>query len=89
VVQVLIRPQRIRLSSPIKSEVPSSANRMPVTIERLLFLGHRTEFHVRAATGQTLMVWQQEPPSVGLAPGQPAMIEWAAQDTFVFPHEAP
>ncbi|WP_457093782.1 ABC transporter ATP-binding protein [Microvirga sp. P5_D2] len=86
-VHVLVRPQKIRLV-PGESEIEPSSNRLPITIERLLFLGHRTEFHVRAATGQMLMTWQQEPPSADLAAGQLAMIEWAAQDTFVFPREA-
>ena len=47
-----IRPERLHLAA---GAVPDGANAWPVTIERVIYLGHRLELRLRAADGGTLL----------------------------------
>jgi ABC-type Fe3+/spermidine/putrescine transport system ATPase subunit len=79
--QVLVRPQRMTVL-PAGAAADAGCNRIPVEVERVMFLGHRTECHVRAGDHR-LVVWQQSalPPSI--AAGAAATLAWSPADTLL------
>jgi hypothetical protein len=62
-------------------------NRLPVEVERVMFLGHRTETHVRAGQHR-LVVWQQTALPSSIVPGAAAIVAWPAADTLLVDDDA-
>jgi ABC-type Fe3+/spermidine/putrescine transport system ATPase subunit len=83
--EVLVRPQRVRLTNRDSRE--PCQNAVPATIERVLFLGHRTEFHVRLANGAIFIVWTDTSlPDAQI--GTAVELVWSVSDCFAFPTES-
>jgi ABC-type Fe3+/spermidine/putrescine transport system ATPase subunit len=85
-VQVLVRPQRVELVG--EGSGGAKENTATVTLERALYLGHRTELHCRTAAGDAFIVWAPEANPSHSKPGESVRLAWSARDTFVFPPEA-
>jgi ABC-type Fe3+/spermidine/putrescine transport system ATPase subunit len=81
-VQVLVRPQRVFLAA--EGDATAGLNTAQAEIDRVLFLGHRTEFHARIGAGDPFIVWAQETRQV-VQPGTPVRLAWSVKDTFAFP----
>src|SRR5690606_16027429 len=84
-VQVLVRPQRMWLSVTAESR---SGGALPVTVERVLFLGHRTECHVRTMAGHPLIIWLDAEASAEIRLGSEAVATWDIGATVLFPAAA-
>jgi ABC-type Fe3+/spermidine/putrescine transport system ATPase subunit len=86
--RLVLRPQLLGLHRPEDAPSPGEGvGRLAAEIEQVLFLGHRTEIHLRAGP-ERLVVWQHEAPAAWLRPGQPALVEWRLRDLLLFPAEA-
>ncbi len=81
--EILVRPQHVTLAKPGSAE--GQRNVVPATVERVLFLGHRTEIHVRLGDGTMFIVWAQEHGGPDVQPGAAVTLAWNVTDTFAFP----
>lgn len=81
--EILVRPQHVMLTKPGSAE--AQRNVVPATVERVLFLGHRTEIHARLGNGTMFIVWAQEHGGPDVQPGAAVTLAWNVADTFAFP----
>lgn len=81
-LRVLIRPERIRLSTPTDGPAPEGWNRIPAVVEQIVYLGHRTECRVQCGDCR-LVLWQALPPPSGVQPRSNVAIEWRHADTLL------
>ncbi|CAN5197355.1 spermidine/putrescine ABC transporter ATP-binding protein PotA [soil metagenome] len=88
-VDVLIRPEKIRVLSKSQSGdgIRDSHQRMNGVLERVQYLGHRTEFSVRAGK-HSLAAWSLNEVPASLRPGDAVVIEWPRNGVVVFAREA-
>ena len=77
-----MRPQRVFLAA--EGDATAGLNTAQAEIDRVLFLGHRTEFQARIGAGEPFIVWAQETRQV-VQPGTPVRLAWSVKDTFAFP----
>jgi ABC-type Fe3+/spermidine/putrescine transport system ATPase subunit len=82
-VQMLVRPESVSVQAPGTRPEPGW-NHMVGTAEEVVFLGHRTEWRIRAGT-QTLTAWQAGGGTAGLRPGDPVVATWRQEDTLIVP----
>jgi ABC-type Fe3+/spermidine/putrescine transport system ATPase subunit len=83
-VRVLIRPEKIRML-PRGSMPARSGNLMRCSgqVERLQYLGYRTEYQIRIG-GSRLMVWRMSEGRPAFQPGELVELEWDRSQTLVF-----
>jgi ABC-type Fe3+/spermidine/putrescine transport system ATPase subunit len=82
-VDVMIRPEKIRLLAKANGSVPESRERLSGTLERVQYLGSRTEFSIRVGE-HTLSAWAlNERPAAG-QPGDNVILEWPRDGVVVF-----
>ncbi len=85
-VQVLIRPEKIRVL-PCAARPPARESyRAAATLERLQYLGHRTEYRLRVGP-HSILAWRLSESAPQLRPGETVTLEWAKADTLVFAGE--
>jgi len=85
-VKLMIRPERIKLSSRPADTPGAGWNGAEGVLENMLFLGHRTEWMVRCGSHR-IMVWQGLSPEFNPVPGTPVVLHWRAEDTVAVPEE--
>ncbi len=76
----MVRPERMMALPP--GPVPPGQNGVAATVQEVVFMGEATRYALVTATGQVLLVKQQN--RAGLAPlqvGAAAMVVWAVEDT--------
>jgi ABC-type Fe3+/spermidine/putrescine transport system ATPase subunit len=82
-VRVLIRPEKIRVL-PQGSAGPSPDHeQVRGIVERVQYLGHRTEYRLRAGA-HGIVAWRLNETALPLAAGDPVTIEWNRSDLLVF-----
>jgi ABC-type Fe3+/spermidine/putrescine transport system ATPase subunit len=83
-VRVLIRPEKIRML-PRGSRPAPSANSMRCSgqVERLQYLGYRTEYQIRIG-GSRMMAWRMSEGRPAFRPGELVELEWDRSQTLVF-----
>jgi ABC-type Fe3+/spermidine/putrescine transport system ATPase subunit len=86
-VQVLVRPEKIRVV-PRDGHRPSCDScRVGGTLERVQYLGHRTEYRLRVGP-HSVVAWRLNETVSALQPGDAVALEWAKADTLLFAEEA-
>ncbi|TWG91790.1 putative spermidine/putrescine transport system ATP-binding protein [Mesorhizobium sp. J18] len=83
-VKLLVRPEHIELAE--KADMNGQWNTVEGTVERLLFLGHRTEWVVRKGEARFL-VWQSQPHSLMRKVGDTVTLRWRPSDCFLVASE--
>lgn len=81
--EVLVRPQRVIIAEPKSAN--TQQNSVSATVERVLFLGHRTEIHVRLDNGLKFVIWAPDHNRTDVQLGASVMLVWNVADTFAFP----
>ena len=82
-VQMLVRPESIQVQA-AGTPAPAGWNQIAGTAEEVIFLGHRTEWRIRAGS-RALSAWQSGNGLSGLRPGDPVIASWRQEDTLVVP----
>jgi spermidine/putrescine ABC transporter ATP-binding subunit len=83
-VRVLFRPEKIRLSARgSASRTTTVAQRFDGTVERVQYIGHRSEYRIRVAQ-RSIIAWRMNERSPTLEPGDKVDIEWDQADTLIF-----
>ena len=80
----MVRPERMTAGPP--APVPPGQNAVQAQVREVVFMGEATRYALETATGETLLVKQQNraglPP---LHPGALALVTWAVEDTRLVP----
>lgn len=85
--RVLIRPEALRVADPARAAEPD-VNRFSGRVEQVIYLGHRTEYHLRVAA-QKVVVWELAGGARHVhSPGDELAVEVAAAETFLFTERA-
>ena len=73
----MVRPERMRLAADGAGE-----NQLAATVQEVVFMGEMTRYALRTASGAALVVKQlHRAGATVLAPGEPACVVWAIEDT--------
>ena len=76
----MVRPERM-VAGPLGA-VPAEVNGVAATVREVVFMGEATRFALETATGEVLLVKQQNRAGVApLAAGAQALVTWAVADT--------
>ncbi|MFO1056717.1 MAG: ABC transporter ATP-binding protein [Dongiaceae bacterium] len=86
-VQLLVRPEKIRVLERRGALEPRPDRERAIgRVERVQYLGHRTEYAVRVGEHQ-LVAWRLNETPLAVSPGDNVIVEWAKADSLVFPAE--
>jgi ABC-type Fe3+/spermidine/putrescine transport system ATPase subunit len=86
-VQVVVRPEKIRVLPRQAGGPPGDRHRFEGVLERAQYLGHRTDYRLRIGP-HVILAWRLNESAAGFAPGDAVTIEWLKSDTLVFPEGA-
>jgi hypothetical protein len=82
-----VRPEKLRVVAPGPTgEARTDSYRVLATVERVQYLGHRTEYRVRVG-GHDLVAWQLSDAPVAFRAGDTAAVEWRQADMLLFGDE--
>ena len=83
--KMLLRPESLRLVEAGSGEsTPADTNRFSARVERVIYLGHRTEYHLRVGE-EKLVVWELADRTRRVRKeGDSLTVEVAVADTFLF-----
>jgi ABC-type Fe3+/spermidine/putrescine transport system ATPase subunit len=82
-VQALIRPEKIRVLPANGASGSPDHERARATIERVQYLGHRTEYRLKLGP-QSITAWRLNETALPLMPGDAVALEWNRADLLVF-----
>jgi ABC-type Fe3+/spermidine/putrescine transport system ATPase subunit len=86
-LQLLVRPEKVRvLPARAGLEPRPDCERAIGRVERVQYLGHRTEYAIRAGD-HLLVAWRLNETPQAVAPGDSVVVEWAKADGLAFPAE--
>jgi ABC-type Fe3+/spermidine/putrescine transport system ATPase subunit len=86
-VQLLLRPEKIRVLERHSALEPRPDRERAIgRVERVQYLGHRTEYAIRVGE-QLVVAWRLNETPLAVSPGDNVVVEWAKTDSLVFPAE--
>jgi len=86
-VQLLLRPEKIRVLPRAAAPPSRDVHRVDGTLERTQYLGHRTEYRLQVGP-HSIVAWRLNETVSSLRPGDAITLEWVKADTLLFADEA-